>query len=135
METIHQQTDIKVFYVTASSYPEGVLDAHQKLHSIVPFSTERRYFGISRPENGPIIYRAATEETKDGEAESYNLETLVLNKGNYISLTVNNYLDDIEGIERAFQSILSHPNLDPNGYCVEWYFTDKDVKCMIRLED
>jgi hypothetical protein len=25
-------------------------------------------------------------------------------------------------------------DLDPEGYCVEWYFNDRDVKCMIRLK-
>ena len=41
METITLDNDIKIFYVQATSYPDGIFDAHQKLHSIVPFSAER----------------------------------------------------------------------------------------------
>jgi hypothetical protein len=37
METIKLENDITVMYVTAASFPDGVLAAHQKLHSLIPF--------------------------------------------------------------------------------------------------
>lgn len=81
METIVWDKDVTVVYVTARSFPDGVLEAHQKLHSLVPFSTGRKYFGLSRPENnGGIVYRAAAEELQSGEAEQWGLETIVLKK-------------------------------------------------------
>jgi hypothetical protein len=137
METITIDKDIKVLYVAAKSFPDGIMKAHQQLHSLVPFSTStaRKYFGISRPEGGPIIYRAAAEEINPGEAEKLNCETLILKKGKYISSTVNNYMKDLQSIDRAFKELLSHPHLDPNGYCVELYLNDKDVRCMIRLDE
>ncbi len=134
METILLDHDIKVFYITAPSFPNGILAAHQKLHSLVPFSTSRNYFGISRPEHGVISYKAAAEELSPGEAEKLNCDTLTLKKGNYICIVLPDYLKDLSGIDKAFKKLLSHPNLDPEGYCVEWYFNDKDVKCMVRLK-
>jgi hypothetical protein len=134
METIILDKDIKVFYVTASTFPEGILAAHQTLHAKIPYSTERKYFGISRPENnGKIVYRAAAEEMKEGEGAALNCDTLVLKKGKYISLTVLDYMKDLSSIEKAFQQLLASPDLDPEGYCVEWYLTDKDLRCMVRL--
>lgn len=134
METFTLDNDIKVFYITATSFPDGIMDAHQKLHVLVPFSTQRKYFGISRPENGhDIIYRAATEETYPGEAETYHCETLILKKGSYISTTLHDYMKDLSIIGRTFDELLTHPDIDPNGYCVEWYLNQQDVKCMIRL--
>ena len=135
METKTVNKGIKVFYVTATSFPDGIKQAHEKLHSLIPFSKDRRYFGISRPENGIIIYRAAAEELNDREAESLNLDTLILKKGNYISLTINNYMKDIPAIGEAFKLLLSNRDIDPQAYCVEWYLSDKDVKCMVRLKD
>ncbi|HWZ03947.1 MAG TPA: hypothetical protein VNX40_10095 [Mucilaginibacter sp.] len=136
METITNDNDIKVLYVTAKSFPEGIMEAHQQLHTLVPFSasTSRKYFGISRPEGGPIVYRAAAEEISPGEAERLHCDTLILKKGKYISSIVNNYMNDIQSIDRAFKALLSHPHLDPNGYCVELYLNDTDVQCMIRLD-
>ena len=135
METIAIDKDIKVFYVTATSFPDGIMEAHQKLHSRVPFSTNRRYFGISRPENGVIVYKAAAEEINRGDAEKYNCDSLTLKKGNYISVTIHDYMKDISSIGKTFQKILSDPNIDSEGYCVEWYLSQKDVRCMVRLKD
>lgn len=136
METVKLENDIKVFYITASSFPDGIEDAHQKLHTIVPNSPNRRFFGVSRPENGgEIIYRAAAEEMSPGEGESLNCDTLTLKKGNYVSLTLYDFVKDISSIERAFKKLLSYPNIDPQGYCVELYLSEKDVKCMVRLND
>ncbi|AFD05570.1 hypothetical protein [Solitalea canadensis] len=136
MEKLKIDNDIKVFYVTADSFPDGILPAHQKLHKMIPYSTDRKYFGISRPENGSgIVYRAAAEEMTPGEAEKLNLESLVLKKGNYISETLRDYAKDISSISRTFNELLSQPGLDPQGYCVEWYINNTDMKCMIRLEE
>ena len=134
METINLSNDIKVFYITATSFPEGILEAHQKLHALVPFSTERKYFGISRPEDGVIVYKAAAEELTPGEGEKLDCETMVLKKGNYISIVINDYMKDIPSIQKTFKELLDYPGIDPKGYCVEWYISDKDVRCMIRLE-
>ncbi len=135
METITIDNNIKVFYVTAKSFPDGIMEAHEKLHALVPFLTNRKYFGISRPENSAIVYKAASEEINPGEAEKLNLDTLVLKKGKYISLSINDYMKGIQSIDRAFKKLLLYPGLDPQGYCVEWYQNGKDVKCMIRLKE
>jgi len=136
METIQLKQDIKVMYVTASSFPDGVLAAHQKLHSLFPFSTERKYFGLSRPENGDdVVYRAAAEVLESGEAEKLNLETIIIKKGNYVSVVLHDYMKDLPAIGNTFQQMIAHPDIDPQGYCVEWYLNDNDVQCMVRLKD
>ncbi len=136
MQTIHLAQDIRVLYITASSFPDGIMDALQQVHSLVPFGTGRKYFGISRPENnGAIVYRAAVEEQYEGEAEKLHCNALILPKGNYVGITIHNYMQNIGSIASTFQQLLQQPNLDPNGYCIEWYLNNKDVQCMVRLKD
>jgi hypothetical protein len=136
METITIDHDIKIFYVNAESYPEGILDAHKKLHALVPFSSKRRYFGVSRPENnGKIVYRAAAEELEKGEAEKFGCKSLILKKGKYICETVEDFVKYPNAIETTFQKLLSHPDIDPEGYCVELYSNDRSMKCMVRLKN
>lgn len=137
METIKIDKDITVFYITAKSFPDGVLQAHQSLHALIPFSTERKYFGLSRPEDesGKIIYRAAAEEMEPGEAAKLKLNTITLKKGNYRNINIHNYMQDVQAIGQAFQQLIAQPDIDPQGYCVELYVSDKDVQCMVRLAD
>src|SRR6186713_1958408 len=128
METFKLDQDINVLYITATSFPEGIMAAHEKLHSIIPFTTDRRYFGLSRPEQGgDIIYRAAAEELEKGEVEKYHLEKLTIKKGNYISAVVHDYMKNPLSLQTTFEELLSDPNIDHEGYCVEWYLSKDDV--------
>ena len=136
METIRLDNNITVMYVNATSFPDGVLSAHQKLHSLIPYSTERKYFGLSRPEGGGgIVYKASAEVLESGEAETLNLETIIIKKGSYISATLHDYMKDLPAIGTTFQQMISRTDIDPEGYCVEWYLNDKDVQCLVRLKD
>jgi predicted transcriptional regulator YdeE len=137
MEKISLDKNIKVFYVTAKSFPEGIPEATNKLHSLFSYTIKRRIFGLSRPENNDgIVYRAAAEELSDGEAEKLGCETLIIPKGQYVAIPVSDFRKDIISINRAFQKLLKEPNLDPQGYCLEWYASDKEeVTCMIRLDE
>ena len=126
--------DVKVFYVTAKSFPEGIPEAHEKLHTLVPYSNNRRYYGISYPINGVIVYKAAAEELHDGEAEKFKCETFVLKSGNYISEIVTDYANDLQRVNKIFDEFIHRPDIDPNGCCVERYVNEKDVQCMVRLK-
>lgn len=134
MEKFTLEDDIKVFCETAKSFPDGIMKAHQELHSIIPSSAERKYFGISRLNGkGIIIYKAAAEEIYQGEAEELGCEKFMIESGPYISLLIEDYLGDIQLIGKAFQLLTAYPGIDPEGYFIEWYLNEKDVRCMVKL--
>jgi len=133
METITLQHDIRVLYVTATSFPDGIMDAYKKLHAFFPAPETRKYHGISRPENGVIVYKAAAEELYPGEAQKWNGNDLIIKSGKYIAATIKDYMKDVREIGRIFQELLAHPRLDPEGYCVERYLNNDDVQCMVRI--
>ena len=129
------EKDIKVLCVTASSFPEGVQKAHQKLHSMLSSSEHRTFYGISYADkNGAIIYKAAAEELNDGEAERFKLETFIIRKGAYISELLKGWRKEEALVGKTFKKLLSDPRIDKNGYCVEVYLNDKDMRCMVPLD-
>ncbi len=134
MEKYTLTGDIHVLCVTASSFPAGIMAAHKQLHAMIPFSKDRRYFGLSRPEGGgSIIYKAAAEELSSAEAVE-GIERFTIAQGEYISIIITDYMKDLQGIGNAFQQLLAYPGIDlANGYCLEWYLSDKDVRCMVPL--
>ena len=137
MEVITIEKDINVFYVTAESFPDKIMDAYQLLHSRITASNdERMYFGISQPNpQGTIIYKAAAEELEPGEAEKYGCESFTIRKGKYICIDIKNHMSDAASIGNVFQKLIAQPGIDPKGYCLEWYrnYTDPDVKCLVGL--
>lgn len=134
METYILDDDLHLLCIRATSFPEGVLAAHQQLHGKFPEMGDRRYFGISRPENGVIVYKAAAEALHPGEAEKLSCETFTLPKGEYISERIDNFMSDIPRIRKTFEHLLSDPRIDPNGCCVEMYLGLHDLRCMVRID-
>lgn len=126
--------DIKVVFVTATSFPDGVDRAHIQLHALLPEKERRRFFGISWPnENGEIVYKAAADIIESDEAEKLGLETFTIKKGPYNSFFIKDFMQDIGSIKRAFKVLIAQHEVDPDGYCLEWYIGDNDVKCMVPL--
>ena len=124
--------DIKVMYVTASNFPTDIKSAHEHLHTLLPNVERRRIFGISAPnEEGQIIYKAAAEEMFPGESQNLGLPTFIISHGAYMSFFITDYRNDIDSISRAFKLLLSQQEADPNGYCLEWYIGESDVKCLV----
>jgi len=128
--------NISVISVTASSFPAGVIDAYEKLHSLIPNADERNYFGFSHPNKiGEIVYKACADEIEPGEDQRLGLDSFEIQAGTYAYIDIKDHMKDESGINNAFKKLLTHPKLDPNGYCLEWYinFTDGDVRCMVPL--
>lgn len=134
MEKYLLEQDINVFYVTAVSFPNGILDAYKKLGSLLAPGSQRKFFGISNlGPGGQIIYKAAVEEAYDGEAAAVDCPTLIIPNGTYTSKRLNNWRDDPAMVGTTFEQLLAQPGIDKNGFCLEIYPNDTDMICMVKL--
>jgi len=123
--------DIPVMFVTANSFPDGICEAFDKLHSVVPEKEGRRWFGISHPgKDGKIVYKAAAEELGFEESKQLGLERFIIRHGAFMSFYIKDYKDNMAAIKTAFDLLTAQEEADPNGYCLEWYIGD-DVKCLV----
>ncbi len=134
MKTITQENDITVFGVKAETFPEGITAAYNKLNEILPDMSGRQVYGLSWMEDDKIIYYAAINESEPGEGDKHGCLTRVLKKGNYISKTINEFMDHIPELGKTFEEMFRTYDYDPEGCCVEYYFNDKDVECRLRLK-
>ncbi|MFN8244486.1 MAG: hypothetical protein U0X40_10580 [Ferruginibacter sp.] len=133
-ENYHINEDIPVVCVTARSFPQGILAAHEALHRLLPPGNGRQYFGLSWPDqNGQIIYKAAATELEPGEAGDHP-DRFLIRKGTYTSLFISNYADDTSQVGAAFRQLLQHPHIDPSGYCLEIYEGSRDIRCLAGLD-
>lgn len=135
MDSFILDENIPVMYVNADRFPEGIESAFETLHRTIPQRENRRYFGISRPENGVIQYRAAAEIFIDEDAASLGLSSMRIKGGSYNTYYIKDYREKTEAIGECFQLLLGQAEVDPDGYCVEWYIGPNDVKCMVRCND
>ncbi len=135
METYTFDHDIIVFCLTAKSFPAGLPEVYDKLHSLYPPGNGRTYFGISYPDGkGSIVYKAAVQLNGQDEEPTDAFETFVIRKGTYLAKDIRNFMDDTTQIGRVFQEMIVQPGIDPKGYCLEMYLNPTDVRCMVPLK-
>lgn len=132
MDNYTFQNDMPTYCVTAASFPDGIADAHKQLQALLPRNDRRNYFGISYKDKGGImIYKAAAEIMKDESMP--DLETFVIKNGPYNSFYIYDYAENPDSITQAFSLLMSQHEVDPHGYCLEWYINENDVKCLVPL--
>ncbi|HCM76928.1 MAG TPA: transcriptional regulator [Cytophagales bacterium] len=134
MEVYTLKKDIHVYCITASSFPDGIKPAFDKLHEIAPIAENRTYYGISSPERGKIKYRAAANEIYDGELNARGMQAHVIKKGKYLLIEIKDFMNNLPGIEKAFKQLTNDKRIDPHGECVEWYKDNKTCRCMVRMK-
>lgn len=126
--------DMKVVYVEAKSFPEGIEEAFDRLKEKIGHIKRLSYFGISNPEAGKgIVYRAAAATMPEVNADELGLGELTVKGGNYYSVELADISQDVSQISEAFELILSKPDIDPKGMCIEVYdhFNFNKVECII----
>ena len=136
MEAYILSENIEVVFLKAQIFPNDVPATYEKLKALLPEHTNRRYFGISQPnQSGEIQYKAAAEILHDEEINSSELQHFCIEKGTFMSKYIVNHFQDSNSIGACFQTLLKHPNIDQNGYCLELYknYDDLDVHCLVRL--
>lgn len=136
MEQYKITQDIEVVFLTASMFPDDVPATFEKLHSLLIEVPSRRYYGISHPDKTGIIqYKACAELLPSDNISQTDLQKFTIVKGNFAAKYIVNHFQDSNSIGEAFQELLKHTHLDPNGYCLEVYknYTDLDVHCMVRI--
>lgn len=132
MDNYNFTKDVPTYCVTAESFPEGIAAAHAQLQELLPKNDRRDFFGVSwQDENGITIYKAAAE-IMEGESMP-GMETFVIKNGPYNAFYIYDYAENPDSISKAFELLLKEHEVDPDGYCLEWYINENDVKCMVPL--
>jgi hypothetical protein len=133
MEVYNLKQDIRVVCVEAKSFPGGIKDAFDKLNSVVPNMAERTLFGVSKPQNGIIRYKAAATESFEGEGTQMGLPTFTIEKGNYLGETLMHWQANEMLIMSIFNRLVADKRLDGSAHCIEWYKSDTELLCMVLM--
>jgi len=134
MENYYLDKPIKTFCIEANNFPMGIKAAYEKLHALLPTTEGRKFYGLSwGAGQGKIIYKAAVKELYEGEAEKYGCETFIIRQGNYISEVLKDWMKEENIVAKTFMQLLSAPGILQDGYCVEEYLDEKDMRCLVTL--
>lgn len=133
MEIYTLQNDVKVFGFRVTRFPAGVGEAFESLIKIVPGGFDRSYYGISyMDKDGQMIYNATALEKYEGEAEKYNCERFMIEKGEYLAVEVSAWREKTACIKDVFYEIIQDSRVDKTKPAVEWYKNNDEMVCMVQ---
>ena len=136
METYKIKNDLKVFGKEVTTFPLGVKEAFSALLEMLHDGFKRSYYGLSyTDEKGKIIYMATAEEKHQGEAEKYNCERYVIEKGEYLAVAIDNWLKKIDCIKDVFHDMMEDNRADKSKPVVEWYKTETEMFCLVKVKE
>jgi len=133
MQTYTLKQAVKVFCVEAESFPKGIKAAFEKLNSVTDMN-QRNVFGISKPYNGSIRYRAAASENFEGEGTQLGYPTFTIEAGNYLGETLDNWQQNEMLIMSIFNRLIADKQLDGSAHCIEWYKSDTELLCLVLMK-
>ena len=137
--------DIRIMCVAADSFPAGVQDAYSQLESILtgksssPADSWRYHldgyevYGLTKMEQGKMVYKACAKECFEGEAESHHLAVDTIPAGKYICFSLIGWQEKKEGIATIFHHLFSLPEASKTaGICLEYYKSPVEVVLMVK---
>lgn len=132
MEKYILPDDLRVFGVQVKTFPNGISEAFDSLVKMLPGRFDRSFYGISYVENDAMVYIAAAGEKYKGEAEKYNCKGYTIEKGEYLTETVNEWRKKTDRIGDVFHDMMRDARVDKTKPAVEWYKNDEEMLCMVR---
>ena len=134
MKTFKFDHDIRVFGTVVSTFPNGIGEAFDEIVKKLPGGFDRSFFGISMMTADGIKYIAAAQEKYEGEGKLYGYDDFVIEKGNYATEEIKNWRSKTDSIKNIFEAMYkARQDADTMKPCVEWYKSDEEMWCMIRL--
>jgi len=135
METYGLKNDLKVFGKEVTTFPLGVSEAFSSLMNLIPDGSQRAYYGISHMDStGKMIYKATVEEKYEGEARKYNCDLYIVEKGEYLAVTIKDWRKNLDCIKDVFHDMMEDDLADKTKPVVEWYKTEKEMLCLVKMK-
>jgi hypothetical protein len=132
MKLYKQTEDIKVIGVQVKTFPNGIKEAFDNL--MKTFGSDRDYYGVSwMDESDNVKYYAMAREVFPEEGKQKNYEFLTVEKGEYQTKTIHNWLSKTDSIKDVFHNLMGNNKPDKNHPCIEWYKSDEEMLCMVKL--
>lgn len=135
MEKYNLSHALKAFGFKVETFPNGVGAAFDSLINALPNGKSRTFVGIGECIDGGIVYKAATLEMYDGEAEEYNYDIYTLEKGNYLKETIKDWVTKTSCIKDIFEEMFNDERSDRGRASIEIYRNENEMDCLVSIDE
>ena len=131
MEKYTLLKDLVLYSLEVKAFPNGVKDTFDILYNAL--GEERSYYGISwMDEDNSIKYYAAVADLTSEEQKQFAYETLIINAGEYLTVTILNWMSKTDSVKDVFHDLVKDRRPNRQSPCIEWYKSDDEMICMVK---
>ena len=131
----HIDKPFTVFGRKVTTFPDGIGEAFTDLSHNVSNGSTRDYYGISYCENNEIQYFVTTSEIFEGEAQRLDSTVFEIDTGNYLAVTLKEWQTKTDSIKNIFHEMMQDHRIDLGKPCIEWYKSEDEMICLIKLSE
>jgi len=131
--SIKKLDELKLMYIEAETFPDGIKDSWDKLEKALDTIKERKFYGISKCIGKNIIYRACVIPIDDNEPKRLGLETLTIPSNSYATKKLMNWSSQIPMFGTIFDELFSKHNTNKDLYALEYYKSADEAILMVPL--
>lgn len=132
MEKYLLKRELKVFGEQVTTFPYGIAETFEKLMKMLG-GFNRSFYGISYMDpTGKIVYYATALEINEDEAEKYNCNRLIIEKGEYLTQKIDEWKDKTDCIKDVFTALIKEGCPPKERPAIEWYKNEHELFCMIK---
>lgn len=134
MEILYLNNPFQLNTIRATSFPDGIPDAHERLRKTAPSGEDLSYYGVSYPAGtDTIAYLAARTGSQHAAGQAPDLEPFTVQQGPYLYEVLRDWKSDLPAIRETFEQLIADPRKAPKGYCLEEYSRDGIMRCLVPL--
>lgn len=122
-----------VIAVEAASFPDGISEAWKRLETLYPPRKGRRFYGLTRFENGELRYFAAVVPPIEQEAVPTGFVRLTVQSGLYARVKLEGWTERTGEFSNVFDYLMECFEFSPGGYSVEFYRSQREAHLMIPV--
>jgi effector-binding domain-containing protein len=134
MEVIAIENDITVFGNLVKDFPAGISAAFDSLMKQLEDGKKRSYYGLSWMEGTKIVYYVLAPEIVKDEGSRLHMKLFTMEKGKYLAVRINDWKKKLSSIAAVFETIMKDERIESGAPCWEWYFSDDEMLCLMKMK-
>ena len=131
--TLVSREETAVIAVEAATFPDDIGEAWKRLEALYPPRKGRRFYGLTRFDEGELRYFAAVvPPTPEADAPA-GFVRLTMQGGLYARVKLEGWPERTGEFAQVFDYLMERFELSPGGYSVEFYRSHREAHLMIPV--
>lgn len=127
--------ELKLIYLKAESFPEGITAVWDKLDKTLPSLKGRKFYGAAKMIGGKMEYRACVVPLDENEHKALGMDAFTIPPGTYAAKKLPDWQSHIPEIRNIFAELNSKFEANTELYNLEFYKSSSELIVMLPILD